>query len=139
MSLSVLHNKMKQYFVICISFLCSFCVLIAYTYTSDLVYIQLYYHLMYLIYHVRCGWENKWTLNFEQSWTPFTLRGLFMARFGSSRHTVECSCLERLQWHLLSSWFPYILLFISLMYFYFFLLKIGMVHHVVILNFEFTG
>ena len=54
MSLSVLHNKMIQYFVICISFF-SVCVLIAYTYTSDLVYIQLYYHLMYLIYHVKCG------------------------------------------------------------------------------------
>ena len=53
MSLSVLHNKMKQYFVKCISFL--FSVLIAYTFTSDLVYIQLYYHLMYLIYHVKCG------------------------------------------------------------------------------------
>ena len=55
MSLSVLYNKTKQYFVICISFLFSVCVLIAYTYTSDLVYIQLYYHLLYLIHHVKRG------------------------------------------------------------------------------------
>ena len=55
MSLSVLHNKMKQYLVLYISFLFSVCVLIAYTYTFDLVYIQFYYHLMYLIYNVKCG------------------------------------------------------------------------------------
>ena len=48
----ILKICMKHFFVIYIyiSFLFFVCVLIVYTYTSDLVPIQLYYHLMYLIY-----------------------------------------------------------------------------------------
>ena len=85
---------MKQYFVLFI------CVLIVFTFTSDLVSIQLYYHLVYLIYHsggsrnfkTGCGGRSRRGRIFRSGFcfdAPSHIPFVFVARVVNKIHNLN--------------------------------------------------